>query len=431
MRRAVVMLAAVCGGLVPASGSAQSAAGRPAAVDVFLDCQTWGCDSQHLRNEITFVNWVRDRTAADVHLLVTAQGSGGGGSVYQLAFIGLRAFRGDSMTAEAPVQQTATQAERRDLLTNRIAQGLLRYAMQTQAADRITIEYAAPRDAGASQQTTAIDDPWNFWVFSLNANGSLRGETRGLTREFELSGSARRITALWKLEFSADGSYEEDRFELRDGTRTFVTKNWEAESQLARAVAPLWSAGLSLETGRSTFENQNLYVRGAALVERSFFPYEQFSRRQVTLQYSLGARHLDYMEKTIYEQLSEQRMDQRLELSLDFQQPWGSARTSVSGSHYLHDLDRYRLNVNAGMDVRLFRGFSVNVNGGYSRVHDQIYIPAGDLDNEEILLRRQALATNYRYDMRVGVRYTFGSVYNNIVNPRLGGQGGGPGRGRF
>jgi hypothetical protein len=44
-------------------------------------------------------------------------------------------------------------------------------------------------------------------------------------------------------------------------------------------------------------------------------------------------------------------------------------------------------------------------------VHDQLYIPLGDADDEEVLLRRRALETNYRYRTNVGVRYTFGSVF--------------------
>lgn len=67
----------------------------------------------------------------------------------------------------------------------------------------------------------------------------------------------------------------------------------------------------------------------------------------------------------------------------------------------------------------MFRGFSVDFGGEYSRVHDQLYSPAGDADDEEVLLRRRALETSYRYRTWFGLRYAFGSVYNNVVNPRL------------
>ena len=41
----------------------------PKALTVFLDCDR--CDFSYIRREITFVNYVRDRTQAQVHLLIT------------------------------------------------------------------------------------------------------------------------------------------------------------------------------------------------------------------------------------------------------------------------------------------------------------------------------------------------------------------------
>lgn len=426
MRRAALALAAVCA-VLPAKTEGQTPQTGSAAIDVFLDCQTRGCDSQHFRTEIAFVNWVRDRTVADVHLLITAQSAGAGGTEYQLAFIGGRGFAGDTVTTAFSVGQTDTDAEQRDLLTNRIAQGLLYFARGTAAADRIRVVYSQPRtDAGAV--ATAVDDPWNFWVFSTSLNGSMNGESREQSREFRASGSADRVTAGWKLEFDVNGSYDERKVELSgDRTVTRLTKDYEAEGLVARSVADLWSAGFTTEVGKSTFQNQDLYARTAALLEYSFLPYSEYSRRRVLLRYTLGVRHFNYEEETIYDRLEETRADHQLQLSTNFQQPWGSARLSLSGAHYLHDVQRYNVSAFGGLDVRLFRGFTLDVSGNASRVHDQLYIPKGDADDEEVLLRRRALETNYRYRTSIGIRYTFGSVYNNIVNPRLNQGGGGPG----
>jgi hypothetical protein len=403
--------------LLALAAAEQSAFAQVQSVNVFLDCQAPGCDSDHFRNEIEFVNWVRDRTAADVHLLITAQGSAGGGTAYQLNYIGQRAFGGDTLTLPLDAEQTLTNPEQRELLTQRIAHGLVHYARHTAIADRIRIELAPERDRDAAPARTR--DPWNLWVFSTGLDVAADGESRELSREIDLSVSARRISEDWKLRFDIEGSYEEERFELSTRTVTNVTRNYNGNVLVARALASLWSAGVSFEAGRSTFRNQDLYVRAATLLEYSFFPYEQFSRRQLTMQYSVGTRHFRYDELTIYDRLEEQRFDHRLMLSLDYQQPWGEAGVSVSGSHYLHDINRANLSIDGGIEVRLFRGLSLDVSGDYSRVHDQLYIPKGDADDEEVLLRRRALETNYRYGTSVGIRYTFGSIYNNIVNPRL------------
>jgi hypothetical protein len=69
--------------------------------------------------------------------------------------------------------------------------------------------------------------------------------------------------------------------------------------------------------------------------------------------------------------------------------------------------------------VRLFKGLSAEVSGAYSRVHNQLYIRKGDASDEDVLLERLALATGYQYEVRAGLSYTFGSIFNNIVNRRL------------
>src|SRR5688572_25445290 len=78
----------------PTDAAAQAAADS-ATINVYVDCQTFGCDLNYFRTEILFVNWVTDRQAADVHILVTGQQSGGGGRELTLAFIGLGRFQGD------------------------------------------------------------------------------------------------------------------------------------------------------------------------------------------------------------------------------------------------------------------------------------------------------------------------------------------------
>jgi hypothetical protein len=70
------------------------------------------------------------------------------------------------------------------------------------------------------------------------------------------------------------------------------------------------------------------------------------------------------------------------------------------------------------MDFRVFRGLTLNIGAEASRVHDQIYLKAGQASDEEILLRLRSLQTSYRYEFNVGFSYQFGSIFNNVVNPR-------------
>ena len=399
---------------IPAA--AQSPAEEPPPA-VFLDCKDRNCESTHIRNEVRFVNWVRDRTDSDVYVLVTSQSTGGGGSSFLVTMTGKGRFARDSLDIRFAMDQNSTGAEARDAVTSRIAQGLVRYAVQTSAAGALSVrgEIAPARETPAA----AVSDPWNYWVFSVSANAELEGESREQERQIRVSGSGDRVTEDWIIDFQLQGSYQEQEFELTDRTIRSIRRDYQTRASVARALAQLWSAGLSAEVGTSSFANQDLYARTAALVEYSFLPYSEFSRRRATLRYSVGLRHFDYEEITVYDRLSEQRADQRLELNLRFQQAWGSAMIRLSGSHYLDNLEQNNLSSFVNLNLRLLRGLSLDVRGNYERVRDQIYIRKGNATEEEVLLRRRALETGYRYGTSVGLRYTFGSTFNNIVNPRL------------
>jgi len=80
------------------------------AIKIFLDCNS--CDKDFIRTEITFVNYVRDRTQADVHVLITTQETGSGGKEYSLTFIGQNAFENKNDTLHFTTKPSATSDER-------------------------------------------------------------------------------------------------------------------------------------------------------------------------------------------------------------------------------------------------------------------------------------------------------------------------------
>ncbi len=86
---------------------------------------------------------------------------------------------------------------------------------------------------------------------------------------------------------------------------------------------------------------------------------------------------------------------------------------------YLHDASKRATEINGNLNVRLFRGFGVNTSGGYNWIHDQIYLPRQQGSTVDVLLRRRALLTGFQYYLQVGLSYTFGSIFNNVVNPRF------------
>lgn len=419
-----------------AGGSGRLAAQQPAteaALRVFLDCQATFCDQTFVRQEILWIDWVRDREDADVQVLATTQRTGGGGNLWELAFIGLDAFEGVDDTLEFATPGDATNDDERRALIQYLSLGFARYVARTPDAVllRVGIPRAEPGAPGgpgerAPQVSNPEDDPWDFWVFQLGLNGNLNGETSYRSSNFSGSVSAGRTTEAWKLNLSGRHSKNTSEYDLSDGsTVEAVRDSWSTSGLLVRSLGPQWGIGARASLGANTYVNQDLYWSVEPGVEYNFFPYSQSSRRLLTLHYTFPINGWDYTEETIYRETEEVRLQHSLSANLSLRQPWGQTDVSLSGSQYFHDLDFYNVRLFGSTNVRLFRGFSFRVTGSYSWIRDQLYLPAGDLSDEDILTRRQALATGYNYFMSFGISYQFGSIFNNIVNPRFGGGGGG------
>ncbi|HLA91122.1 MAG TPA: hypothetical protein VJL28_11900 [Gemmatimonadaceae bacterium] len=395
------------------------------ALRVFLDCDTSGCDEDFFITEIPFVNFTRDRTFGDIHLLVTSLATGAGGSQYTVKFIGQRRFAGLADTVVTSVPPNTTSDGRRRELARVFKLGLIRYVATTPLAGRLRVVYDAP--SGARGQSPAlVKDPWNFWVFRISANGNLNGQSLSTSDRVSGSLSARRITNDWKVVFSGSGSNRRTKYTFEDGSSSeYSLRSYSTSSRVVKSLDAHWSAGVNAEAGQSDYSNQKLYVRGSLSAEYNFFPWSKATEKQFVAIYALGAQHYRYQEQTIYFLDRETRPNHQFVLALTTRQPWGSLEVQGRASQYLHDGSKQNLSISGWTDVRLSRGLSVNLFAYASRVRDQLYIAAGSLTRDEVLTQQRALATSYDYGVSVGISYTFGSLYSVIVNPRLDNLGGG------
>lgn len=408
---ALTVLAAAAGS---AAASGQPAPPTPGTIRVYLE--RCFCDFDHFRREIGWVTYVNDRRDAQVHVIGTRQSSGSG-SEYTYYFIGLQEFAGREDTLRFRTSNTDTENERRDGQLRAFAIGMLRYAAEAEAVDGITIEYDAPRTARTVQPA---DDRWNFWVFNVRASGNLWGESaeNGLSMSGRVT--ANRVTEAWKVELRADGRYSREETELTDST-VFVneSQNWTTEGLLVRSLSAHWSAGAATELGSSTFSNENFRAQVAAALEYSVFPYVESTRRQLAVLYTIGAVYYDWDAVTLFDQTEELRAEHRLDISYRVVQPWGSVRTSLEGHQFFHDLSLHRAEFSWGLNVRVVRGLNIGLDGSVARIKDQISLPREDIPDEELLVRRRQRGTAFEYRFGFSVSYTFGSIFNNVVNPRI------------
>ena len=173
----------------------------------------------------------------------------------------------------------------------------------------------------------------------------------------------------------------------------------------------------------STFSNYDIRYSFAPAIEYNVFPYSESSRRSLTFEYRAGAEYVEYDETTVFGQDEEWLYRNALEISLSARQPWGSASLSLSGEAFMDDWEKNSLSAFGNLQFRIVRGLNLNLFGSISRIRNRVNEPGSDATEEDILLRQRILATSISYNFSVGLSYRFGSIFNNVVNPRFGGGG--------
>jgi len=404
----------------PARAQAPPPPAAASLLKVFLDCNQ--CDSDYLKRNVTFVDYVLDREVADVHVFVTTEGTGGGGEAWTVKFIGVGKFQGQDRTLTFTTSSIATADDRRKEFARIFRVGIVGYAATLSTAGQLDV--VAPIKSAAA--VTPAKDRWNYWVFEAGGGANLNGQSLDKSSSYYGNVSASRTTEEWKINISASRSENRSDFQL-DPETIIVSRrsSWGVSSLVVKSLGSNWSLGGRAGGSHSSFSNEDRTFTVMPGIEYEVFPYSESSERSLTFQYTIGPTYYRYVEETIYDQLSETVPRHAFNASLGLRQPWGSVGASVNLSQQLNHTDRYHIGVSGSADVRIFKGFSFNMFGEYSKIADQIGLPKSFLSTEEILLQTRQRPTNHSYYFGVGLSYRFGSIFNSTVNPRFGGSHGG------
>ena len=386
---------------------------KKSAPKVFIDCDR--CDIDYIRTEITFVNYVWDRLEADVHILITTQGTGSGGSEYTIAFIGQKDYEDLQNTLKYYSNRIETDDEIREGLVQTLKLGLGPFVARTPMAEGISLSIKK------EVKPTAVEDKWNFWVFNISLDGELSGEEQRKSKTLRGNFSANRVTPASKLRMGLDLDYDKDDYEVDGETITSTSESRDFDGLYVKSISEHWSIGGWISLSSSTYRNLDISYTIHPALEYNFFPYSQSTRRQLRVLYKIGYGHYRYREMTIYDKTRESLWDESLSVTLELNEPWGTAEFSMEGSHYFHDFTKNRFEISGELSLRIYKGLSLDVEGRYSAIRDQLNLPMGDATLDEILLRQRELASGYRYSAEIGLSYRFGSVFSNVVNPRFGG----------
>jgi hypothetical protein len=397
------------------TGSANLAELKKSAPKVYLDFESG--DQDYIRTEIPFVNYVRDRKEADVHVLITTQSTGSGGTEYTMAFLGQGDYGNIGSTLIYASQKTDTQEEIRRGYVAVLKMGLMPYVAKTPIRDLVAVEFTE------RVRPTDVVDPWKFWVFSLSVGGELDRETQTKSGSLSFSASANKITPDLKVRMGLMTNFSKDEFTYDGQTITSKSESLDFAGLFVKSLGEHWSAGVYIAASSSTYSNLRSKISPSPAVEYDLFPYAESTRRQLRFLYRVGFDLVRYREETIYDKTKDNLLSQSLSATLEIKEPWGSLSASLVGSHYFHDIKKNRFEFFTELSFRILKGLDFNIDARYERIRDQMALPKGDASLEEILLRRKELATDYNLGFNVSLSFTFGSIFSNVVNPRFGSLG--------
>jgi hypothetical protein len=398
--------------------SAQVAPDSSSSLKVYINCIY--CYQDFLRTQITWANFVQDQFVSDVDLTITSLPTGSGGTEFLLQFAGKKSLAGLRDTMKFAASVINTDNEIREMLTRKVKLGLVRYAACSSTGDCLTIDSSLAKDSmDIGIGSNPDDDPWNAWVFRAGASGSVGAQKVYQSGYFNASLSASQVKETHKISFDVRSRYSEQRYNYDGLKDTYILRSQSANVTYVHSLNDHWSAGAFAYTEKSDFSNYDLYQNVAAALEYNVFPYQDAQTKSLTMVYRAGFTYYDFQEETIFNKTIDRIPSQSLTISATFTKDWGQLSSGVEVASFLNDFSKNHLYFWCNYDVRIFKGLSANSWVGYNIQRDQVNIRLNGASQEEVLLQQQELETDFELNGYLGLTYRFGSIYNNVVNPRF------------
>lgn len=380
-------------------------------IKVYLDCHR--CDDNYIKQNISFTQFVNNRFSADFHVMVNEERTGGGGEKYQIMLLGRGQYSGIQDTLNFKTYSNQSSDKTRIDLVKNIKAGLIKYAVDANLIESISV------DPIQEKKPVKNGDKWNKWVFEIDLDGDYEEEKSNIKENIGIRLEARRITKEWKIDNNIRYNYEQSKYITDSATIIGIQREANFNGRIVKSISSHWSVGTKYRAENSSYSNLDFaYILGPA-IEYNIFPYHQSTNKLFTLNYGVGYKYNNYIDQTIFGKMQESFAVQLLTSELRVTKPWGEIDINIETQTFIPDFDYNHFTLWGRVDFNLFRGFSLFGWGSISRIHDQVALRLEEGSTEDVLLEVSEQATDYSMDFRIGLNYTFGSIYNDVVNPRF------------
>lgn len=390
-----------------------SAQEKTDALRLYIDCSF--CSQDHLRQHLPYLEYVRSRQLADLHLIASQWPTAARGKEVQYELIGQGHFAGMNDSLKFILPLGSSENEQNEQLAAKLEAALLPFLARTSYRQYLSFSYQPE-----AKEEAAPSDPWRNWVFTLSASGRYRKEASYRSSHLRSTALIRKVTPEIRLQSYNFLGWDESLFQTEGGQVRSISRELYSSNVAIKSISDHWSYGGEVEFRSSWFENLRFQCRYWAALEYNLFPYSESSRRQLRFTSELGYDRRHYNDTTIYNKIREGFVACELQLALELKEQWGEASSYIEVISFLNEPSRHQFNLWAGLSLNLFQGLTLDLSCDLSFIRNQVGLPRSGLAKEEVLLQQRQQATNFRLATSLGFSYTFGSIYNNVVNPRFG-----------
>ena len=385
---------------------------RTDKIKVFLSCN---CDDSYIKQNTLLFDYVRDRTLSDIEVFVFDISNASGGRNFTFEYKGKNDFQNKENKISTNITQNLTFNEAREVLLKIYKMGMVHFLQNTVFQNQVDVSFNDQMDIPQEMSF----DQWKNWVFEISGSFNFENEESINEEEYNVGFDIDRVTEMWRVR-----SYFRQRRAVKfysgdEENYTSERNSTYFSGSLVKSISDHFSTGIFGSYQKDTFRNYKSFFNFSPALEYNFIPYNEVLTREITLAYKLGYNFYEYLEETLYGFLHQKMFNQSLTLNLRFREKWGSIYSYMVASQFLDQPDQNRLTLNNNINLRIVRGLSLRISGSFQLIRDQINLPKGEASIEDLLLRQRQISTNYQNRISMGLSYTFGSIFNNIVNTRL------------
>lgn len=382
-------------------------------IKVQFDCR--GCNNNFIRQNIRSVSHVRDQDLADVYVLIN-QSFTPATRIFNITLTGQTVFEGINNQFEHAISRTQTSFEQNTELVEILRIALAPYLLH-RMSEALTLSIQQDTSTAISPEEEV--DKWRNWIFSLQGRFNLNEQDTRKESSLALRFDGDKVTENWRIRL--DGRFRRNVLKIQEQGANFSSRveNEFIGGSIVKSLSNHWSTGVFSSFFANTADNLNSRVNSSFALEYNFFDYQEVLTREMTIAYRVGMNWQSYQDMTIFDRLSDQFASQSLAVEIRFRRNWGNLFSTIRASHFLNNIRRNRLSVDNSASVRIWRGLTVQLNVEFNIIRDQINLPKGEASLEDVILQQRAIAKSYDLFVGTGINYTFGSIFNNILNTRL------------